>query len=105
MASGNSLTEMDVKINNFVTVDLLAGVRIEDLVLFVSLRETLEGNTSLSKSYFVYPKKVKSGMNNKTINLLNSNNPLVGVSGLLEKKIDLLKKQIQAWKHIEEILI
>ena len=39
MASGNSLTEMDVKINNFITIDLLLGVRIEDLVLFVSLRE------------------------------------------------------------------
>ena len=32
MASGNSLTEMDVKINNFVTIDLLIGVRIEELI-------------------------------------------------------------------------
>ena len=87
MASGNGLSEGEVKISNFVTTDLIAAVRMEEVILFVSLRETLEGNTSLSKSYFVYPKKVKSGMNNKTINLLNSNNPLVGVSGLLDKKI------------------
>ena len=95
MASGNGLSEGDVRISNFVTTDLIAAVRMEEVILFVSLRETLEGNTSLSKSYFVYPKKVKSGMNNKTINLLNSNNPLVGVSGLLDKKIVFKKSREQ----------
>ena len=90
MASGDSLTEMDVKINNFVTVDLLAGVRIEDLVLFVSLRETLEGKTKLRDTSFIYPKNIGS-LKQEESKFLSSKNPFVGVTGLLEKKINFKK--------------
>ncbi len=90
MASGNSLTEMDVKINNFITIDLLLGVRIEDLVLFVSLRETLEGKTKLGDTSFIYPKSSGS-LKQEELKSLGSKNPLIGISGLLEKKINFKK--------------
>lgn len=91
MASGNSLTEMDVKINNFVTIDLLIAVRIEDLVLFVSLRETLEGKTKLRDTSFVYPKSTGS-LKQEELKSLGSKNPLIGISGILDKKINFKKK-------------
>ena len=47
MASGNGLSELDVKIKNFVTVDLVAAVRMNETILFVSLREILEGKTNI----------------------------------------------------------
>ena len=91
MASGNSLTEMDVKINNFVTIDLLIAVRIEDLVLFVSLRETLEGKTKLGDTSFIYPKSTGS-LKQEELKSLGSKNPLIGISGILDKKINFKKK-------------
>lgn len=94
MASGNGLSSGSVKIRNFVTVDLIAGVRIDETILFVSLRESLEGKTSLSSDIFIYPKKVKSSIKSDRLKSLQSKNPLIGISGILEKKINF-KKSIQ----------
>ena len=93
MSSGNGLDPIEVKIKNFVATDLIAGIRMEDLILFVSLREMLEGKTALSETSFVYPKG-RSTLDSETSNTLTSKNPLVSVSGLIDKKI-VLKKKLQ----------
>ena len=93
MSSGNGLNPIEVKIKNFIVNDLIAGIRMEELVLFVSLRELLEGKTSLSETSFVYPKG-RTTLDSETSNTLSSKNPLVGVSGLIDKRI-VLKKKLQ----------
>ena len=92
MASGNGLSELDVKIKNFVTVDLVAAVRMNETILFVSLREILEGKTNISDTRMVYPKKKTGSLDKEVLKTLETNNPLIKVAGVFEKRIVFKKK-------------
>lgn len=92
MASGNGLSELDVKIKNFVTVDLVAAVRMNETILFVSLREILEGKTGISNTSMVYPKKKTGSLDKEVLKTLETDNPLIKVTGVFEKKIVFKKK-------------
>ena len=92
MASGNGLSELDVKIKNFVTVDLVAAVRMNETILFVSLREILEGKTNISDTRMVYPKKKTGSLDKEVLKTLETNNPLIKVTGVFEKRIVFKKK-------------
>jgi hypothetical protein len=92
MASGNGLAEFDIKISNFITVDVIGAVRMEESILFVSLRESIEGKTSLSDTSLIYPKKKFGNLDKDTLKILESNNPFIKITGVLDKRIVFKKK-------------